>query len=151
MAFLDQYDQMGDVFSLGHWGDVLFDNNKVRDDLSLEDQARMMMAKILKPGGLELAHVLWTVWGLKETFDEYLFGRVYELMDAIKIDNANARMRSFKSLNLAPRWTSVNLQVFRAVRPVTLPYYDERMCRFICTVSEKWLAGRRVQLEYIKG
>ena len=44
----------------------------------------------------------------------------------------------------------MNLQVFRAVRPITLPYYDERMCRFICTVSERWLSGRKIQLEYIK-
>lgn len=150
MAFLDQYAQMGDVFSLGHWGDVLFDNMKMPDNLSLADQTRVILAKVLKPGGLELGRALWKAWGLNGDFDEYLFGRVHDLMKAIKIDNPNARVRAFKSLHWAPRWTSVNLQVFHAVRPVTLPYYDERMCRFVCTVSEEWLSGRKIQLEYIK-
>ncbi len=26
MAFIDKYKSMGEVFSLGHWGDVLFDS-----------------------------------------------------------------------------------------------------------------------------
>lgn len=50
----------------------------------------------------------------------------------------------------APRWTSVNLSIFESVRPITLPYYDNRMCEFICTVPEKHLAKRQIQIEYLK-
>ncbi len=38
MAFIEKYAAMGDVFSLGHWGDVLFDDMGVPDDLSFEAQ-----------------------------------------------------------------------------------------------------------------
>jgi len=64
--------------------------------------------------------------------------------------NANAQLRAFKSLFWAPRWTSVNLAIFEEAQPMALPYYDNRMCEFICTVPEKYLSGRQIQIEYIK-
>src|SRR5690606_38601732 len=30
------------------------------------------------------------------------------------------------------------------------PYYDNRLCEFICSVPEKYLAGRQIQIEYLK-
>lgn len=150
MTFLDQYAAMGDVFSLGHWGDVLFDDMRVSGTLSGEEQIRALKNKVIKPGGIELANALWEAWGLKGKFEEYLTERLTELYDAIHIDDANARIRAFKSLYWAPRWTSVNLKVFSSVRPVTLPYYDDRMCQFICGLPEQWLAGRKIQIAYLK-
>ena len=31
-----------------------------------------------------------------------------------------------------------------------LPYYDDRMCEFVCTIPEKYLAGRQIQVAYLK-
>ncbi len=31
-----------------------------------------------------------------------------------------------------------------------LPYYDDRMCEFICTIPEEYLADRKLQIAYIK-
>lgn len=151
MAFIDDYSTFGDVFSLGHWGDVLFDTMGVADDLSLNEQTDVILKKILKKGGLELAESLWTSWALQGDFKTYLKHRIKALLQGIAIEhNANARLRAFKSLYWAPRWTSVNLSVFEAVRPITLPYYDHRMCEFISTVPEKYLFGRQIQIDYIK-
>ena len=33
---------------------------------------------------------------------------------------------------------------------MALPYYDDRMCRFIMSLPEEHLAGRKIQIEYIK-
>jgi hypothetical protein len=44
----------------------------------------------------------------------------------------------------------VNLTFFEAVKPISLPYFDNRMCEFICSVPEKYLANRQIQIEYIK-
>src|SRR5690606_14693165 len=55
MAFSGQYKAMGDVFSLGHWGDVLFDDMGVPDDLPLEQQVEELLKKMVKKGGMELA------------------------------------------------------------------------------------------------
>ncbi len=72
------------------------------------------------------------------------------LLNRIDIENPSAKLRAFKSLYWAPRWTSVNLSVFEAAHPISLPYYDDRMCEFICTVPEEYLADRKLQIAYIK-
>ena len=151
MAFIDKYDSIGDVFNLGHWGDVLFDDMGVPDDLSLENQVAVLLKKIVKNSGMELATALWSAWGLEGNFKDYLYQRLKSLLININIpESANAQIRAFKSLYWASRWTSVNLSVFEEKKPIKLPYYDNRMCEFICTVPEKYLAGRQIQIEYLK-
>jgi hypothetical protein len=151
MAFIEKYNSMGDVFSLGHWGDVLFDDMGVKEDLSYDEQAKVVLKKVVKKGGMELATSLWSVWGLKGDFSEYLYERILQLIKKIGIEHsANANIRAFKSMYWATRWTSSNLSIFGSQKPITLPYYDNRMCEFICKVPEKYLAGRQVQIEYLK-
>ena len=151
MAFIDDYAKMGSIFSLGHWGDVLFDDMHVEDDMPFDDQVRFLMQKIIKKGGLSLANSLWESWHLPNSFESYLHQRISSLLEAINIpENANSQIRAFKSLYWAPRWTSINLSVFKSQRPIALPYYDNRMCEFICTIPERYLAGRQIQIAYIK-
>ena len=142
---------MGDLFCLGHWGDVLFDDMGVPDNLPFQQQVDVVLKKILKKGGPELAKALWLAWGIDGNFNDYMRARVEQLLQEIDIPHsANARIRAFKSMYWAPRWTSVNLSIYESVCPITLPYYDNRMCEFICTVPEKHLAGRQIQIEYLK-
>ena len=151
MAFIDNYAALGDLFSLGHWGDVLFDDMHVPDSLSLEEQVEVISKKIIKKGGLELAESLWKSWGIQGDFKAYLFKRIHILLEGIGIDdNANAQIRAFKSMYWATRWTNSNLSVFESVKPISVPYFDNRMCEFICSVPEKYLAGRKIQIEYLK-
>ncbi|MGC1631335.1 MAG: asparagine synthetase B family protein, partial [Gelidibacter sp.] len=151
MAIFDEFNTMGDVFSLGHWGDVLFDDMGVPDDLPFEAQVDHISKILVKKGGLVLADALWKSWKLEGDFKSYLNARVSRLLKEIAIpESANAQIRAFKSLCWAPRWTSVNLAVFEAVKPIELPYYDARMCEFICGIPERYLAGRQIQIAYIK-
>jgi hypothetical protein len=151
MAFSKQYANLGEIFSLGHWGDVLFDDMKVDDNLPVENQIEVLIKKLLKKGGLELAEMLWEAWGLQGKFKDYLRERISVLLHRIDIpDSANARIRAFKSLYWAPRWTSANMPVFEKVRPIYLPYYEDEMCEFVCTIPENILAKRQIQIEYIK-
>ena len=151
MAFRERYAALGDLFSLGHWGDVLFDDMGVPDDLPFDQQVEVVLKKIIKKGGQELAEAFWKAWELEGNFMDYLRARVETLLAAIDIPHsANARIRAFKSMYWAPRWTSINLSIFEAARPITLPYYDDRMCQFICTVPEHHLSGRQIQIEYLK-
>ena len=151
MAFIEKYATLGDLFNLGHWGDVLFDDMKIPDDLSIDEQVKVISKKIIKKGGLELAEALWKSWKLEGNFEPYLTNRIQSLLLQIGIkESANAQIRAFKSLYWATRWTNTNLSVFESVRPITVPYFDNRMCEFICTVPEKYLAGRQIQIEYLK-
>lgn len=149
MAVLEELKQMQGVFSLGHWGDVLFDRGAAEGTKETEVLS-LLYKKVIKKGGLELATALWQEWDLEGSFEEYLKQRMEAILATIKIDNVSAKVRAFKSLSWAPRWTSVNLSIFEAAHPISLPYYDDRMCEFICTVPEEFLADRKIQLAYIK-
>lgn len=151
MAFIDKYKDLGDVFSLGHWGDVLFDDMGVADDLSFEEQVNHLFKIVIKKGGMSLGKTLWEFWGLEGNFEEYIRKRIANLLKEINIpENANAQIRAFKSTQWCLRWTNTNLRVFESQRPMELPYYDDRMCEFICTVPEKYLSGRQIQIAYLK-
>lgn len=149
MAIKDEFSEMGDVFSLGHWGDVLFDSMNLAQ-LSSEEEVAVILKKLVKKGGIQLATDLWETWNLNGNFESYLKNRIASLLDKIHIVDTNAKLRAFKSKYWAPRWTSVNLSVFESARPVQLPYYDDRMCEFICTIPEEFLKNRRLQMAYIK-
>lgn len=150
MAHINQTSKMGETFMLGHWGDVLFDGMGVTDKLGFEEQVNILYKKVLKKGGAELGKALWQQWSIAGNFDQYLKERISGLHQNIKIENANAKVRAFKSLYWAPRWTSSNLTIFNKFNQIALPYYHDEMCKFICTVPEHLLVDRQVQIEYLK-
>lgn len=150
MAVIDEVSKHGDAFVLGHWGDVLFDGMGVPTQMTEEDYIVTMYKKVLKKRGRELGVALWQMWGLDGEFDHYLKSRLSVSLDAIKINNTNAKIRAFKSIHWAPRWTSTNLQIFSNSNENILPYYDDRMCDFICNIPEDLLNSRQIQIEYLK-
>ena len=149
MAILPQLKAMKGLFSLGHWGDVLFDRG-APEGATEADIIPLLLKKMIKPKGLELAEKLWQFWDLKGDFNSYLRDRIKTDIAAIKIDNVSAKVRAYKTSQWAHRWTTTNLSVFEAAHPITLPFYDNRMCKFICTVPEAYLADRRLQLAHLQ-
>ena len=151
MAFIGNYSALGDLFSLGHLGDLLFDDMRITDDMTFENQINYLYKMTVKKGGEELGNLLWKSWKLEGDFKEYLFSRLKTLLLNINIpESANARLRAFKSTYYVHRWTNTNLAVFAKVKPISLPYYDNRMCEFVCSIPEKYLANRQIQIAYIK-
>jgi len=150
MAFIEDFKNMGNVFSLGHMGDLMFDSFGL-PNLSFDEEVKVLIKMLLKKGGFELANSLWISWNLEGTFKDYYTSRISELLKKINIEgNTNARLRAFKTQYYVSRWSSNNLSVFNKVHPVTLPYYDDRMCEFICTIPEKYLTNRKLQIAYIQ-
>ena len=150
MAVIEELAPKGNLFLLGHWGDVLFDNMKLEANISHDALVEIVIKKMQKKGGMELAADLWKGWALNGDFKDYIKERVSELLAAIKIDNTNAKVKAFKSMYWATRWTNVNLQIFSHYHPMAVPYYDERICRFVCETPEEYLGGRKIQIEYLK-
>lgn len=149
MAVLEDFKAMEGEFSLGHWGDVLFDCGVSVHDAALSEMD-IIFKKIIKKGGMALANELWKSWNLEGDFETYLKTRINNLLNQIEISDKSAKVRAFKSMYWAPRWTSVSLSFFKAVHPINLPYYDDRMCKFICEIPETYLADRKLQIAYIK-
>ena len=73
-----------------------------------------------------------------------------KLYGHINIDHPSARIRAYKSLYWVPRLSSIGLSIFQELGELVLPYYSDEMCKFICTVPERHLEGRKIQIEYIK-
>jgi len=149
MAVLPQLKAMQGVFSLGHWGDVLFDRG-APEGTTASDVIPILFKKMIKPKGFELAQALWNTWDLDGDFKTYIINRIENDLADIKIDNVSAKVRAYKTSQWAHRWTTTNLTVFEAAHSITLPYYDDRMCEFICTIPEDYLADRRMQLAHLK-
>src|SRR5690606_29831817 len=149
MAILPQLKKMKGVFSLGHWGDVFFDRGAPEGSTEA-DMVPLLFKKMVKPKGLELAERLWQHWSLESDFKSYLINRIEADLAEIKIDNISAKVRAYKTSQWAHRWTTTNLKVFEAAHPITLPYYDNRMCEFVCTTPEAYLADRRLQLAHLQ-
>jgi len=149
MAILKDLKQMKGVFSLGHWGDVLFDRGVPEGTLK-EEIVPILFKKMIKPKGFQLAEQLWELWQLNGDFKTYLTNRIKTDLDVIEIDNISAKVRAYKTSQWAHRWTTTNLSVFQAAHPVTLPFYDDRMCKFICSIPEDYLADRRLQIAHLE-
>jgi hypothetical protein len=150
MSVLPELKKMKGVFSLGHWGDVLFDRG-VPEGTEMDEVIPLLLKKMVKPKGLELANQLWEIWALDGDFKDYLVGRIETGLTQIKIDNVSAKVRAFKTSQWAHRWTTTNLCVFEAANTISAPYYDNRMCQFICSIPEAYLADRRLQIAHLKG
>jgi hypothetical protein len=150
VAVLDQIAPRGNLFLLGHLGDLSFDGMGVPDSLTGRGLIEAVIKKMLKKGGLELAVDLWKLWNIEGDFNDYLYNRVSNLLDDIHISNANAKIKAFKCMQWVTRWTNVNLFFFSRYHPIALPYYDERICEFVCCTSEEYLNGRKIQIEYLK-
>ena len=149
-ATLNNWQGLGDSILLGHWGDVLFDSLEVSEKKSIDEQVSILQNKLVHNSGVELASDLWKNWGLDGSFSSFLINRIDTLYRNINIDLPSARIRAFKSLYWAPRWTSINLSFFSSLGNLVVPYYHDNLCKFICTVPEKFLKGRKIQIEYIK-
>ncbi len=150
LKVIEAFDTMGTKFSLGHWGDVLFDKITDKELSTTEDLLAYLKSRLVKPTGMELAKDLWSSWELAGNFESYFDARILKLLNSITIDDVNAKLRAFKSMYWAPRWTSVNLAFYGTKKPMSLPYYNNKMCEFICTVPEAYLADRKIQIAYIK-
>ncbi|MCX7745003.1 MAG: asparagine synthase C-terminal domain-containing protein [Flavobacteriales bacterium] len=149
MAVYGEFSDKGDIFLLGHGGDLFFDGMGVPHDFTEAEQHQYLINKLIKPSGFELGKRLWDAWGLTGDFKEYLFSRILTLLRTLKIEDANARLRAFKTEYYVARWTAVNLAIFQNQLPVSIPFFHDEMCKFICSVPEAYLSSRKLQIAYI--
>ena len=150
VAVLDEVSELGDELYLGHWGDVLFDDFGFNESTDQNQLISYVNRTLCKSSGIELARHLWQSHGFSESFDVYLKGRIEGELAHIEAESSDHRMRIFKSLNWAPRWTSVNLSIFSRAGRLNVPYYRDEMVDFVSGLPEKWLKNRYFQIEYIK-
>ena len=150
MAVIEEISTLGELNLSGSMGDLLFDHFPISEDCNLQEQIIRLTDLIVKPGGKEIAEDLWAHWGLNGNFENKLNDKIENKFQHINISNPSARIRAFKALHYVRNWTNINMKVFSKHNALYAPYQDEKMCEFICTIPEKYLANRKIQIEYIK-
>ena len=137
-----------------HWGDVWLDDmGLIGGKISgAEAVIAHALKKIAKSGGTWLtrnvcaSHLEYgsDVEALLEGFVRREFDRLPPIADP------DFRVKAFKTEQWSFRWTLASLRMFQAGAFPRLPFYDSRMADFFSTVPSEFVAGRRLQIDYLK-
>jgi hypothetical protein len=66
------------------------------------------------------------------------------------ITEPDFRVKAFKTEQWVARWTNTGLRMFQAAAFPRLPFYDTRLVDFFATVPTAFVAGRQLQIDYLK-
>jgi len=134
-----------------HWGDVwLNDMGLSATSGPRESVAAHAAAKIAKRGrDWLLRHV--AAPRLSEPAAPVLEQMVAaELSTLDDIADPDFRVKAFKTEQWSFRWTLASLRMYQAGAYPRLPFYDTRLTDFFATVPTSFVAGRRLQIDYLK-
>ncbi|HNS39322.1 MAG TPA: hypothetical protein PKJ56_03625, partial [Promineifilum sp.] len=59
-------------------------------------------------------------------------------------------IKALKTEQWSARWTTASIRAFQAAAFPRLPFYDTRLSDFFTTVPTAFVAGRRLQIDYLK-
>jgi asparagine synthase (glutamine-hydrolysing) len=153
-AMSDEIASHSDFLLAAHWGDVWMDDmgllnedqEKAGDDYILDHA----LLKIQKRGRRWLLENLCRPrLGSRQT-DSILRDLVHQELKRIDIKEADFHLKAFKTEQWSFRWTVPSLRMFQPAAFPRLPFYDNRMVDFCCTVPSGFVSKRRLQIEYLK-
>jgi asparagine synthase (glutamine-hydrolysing) len=138
-----------------HWGDVWLDDmglaGAAAGSPTGEQVERHVLRRMSKPG---------QGWLLRNLCQPHLEGAepAEVLRDYVRdglrplegIADADFRVKAFKTDNWSFRWTLASLRTYQAGAFPVLPFYDTRLADFFCTVPTAMVAGRRLQIDYLR-
>jgi hypothetical protein len=137
-----------------HWGDVWLDDMGLagRPAAAIEFDALVGHTehKMRKPG---------CDWLLAEVCRPRLASDPENLLHALVADalrplgglaDPDFRVKAYKTEQWSARWTTASLRMYQAAAFPRLPFYDTRLADFFATVPTEFVAGRRLQIDYLK-
>jgi hypothetical protein len=137
-----------------HWGDVWLDDMGTArhggpmGDNAIADHA---LHKIEKRGRDWLLDTLVSPRLGRERPAELVRAWVRQEIAAVgAIDDPDFRVKAFKTDQWSFRWTLASLRSFQLAAFPLLPFYDTRMADFFETVPTEFIAGRRLQIDFLK-
>jgi asparagine synthase (glutamine-hydrolysing) len=137
-----------------HWGDVWLDDMGLAGGSAGNgaDVVAHARKKIRKAGSEWLtrkvcAHHLGDHVNVEALLEDFV-RREFDRLPAI--EDPDFRVKAFKTEHWSFRWTLASLRMFQAGAFPRLPFYDNRMADFFSTVPSEFVAGRRLQVDYLK-
>lgn len=137
-----------------HWGDVYLDDMGLAaappGSLSREAILEHAEHKLSKPGGWLIDTLCRPQLGDVDPAG-VLRAFVTDGMAGLEnIEDADFRVKAFKTEQWSARWTTASLRMYQAAAWPRLPFYDTRLADFFATVPTEFVAGRRLQIDYLK-
>lgn len=149
---VDALGQNADYVLAAHWGDVWLDDMGFLDgddSLPQDTLASKMAQKFTKKGSADLlklfAHQLPT--DAESSLVEQIGEDLKTLSD---IEEVDFKVKAWKTQEWSHRWTLASLKMYQAGLFPVLPFYDQRLVDFFCRVPSQYVAGRRLQIDYLK-
>lgn len=137
-----------------HWGDVYLGDMGLATvppgTLSREAVQEHTRHRMSKPGGWLIDAACRPRLGGADP-EELLRSFVAEGMEDLEdIADPDFRVKAFKAEQWSARWTTASLRMYQAAAFPRLPFYDSRLSDFFATVPTEFVAGRRLQIDYLK-
>ncbi|MEZ4520009.1 MAG: asparagine synthase-related protein, partial [Chloroflexota bacterium] len=152
-AVVNEIDDHADYLIGAHLGDLyLADMGLVGvDELSDEELTAVVLKKVHKGGSDWLLEHLCRPH-LKEAVPEDIFHEnvAAELDRLDTIAEPDFRVKAYKVDQWCARWTTVAFRMYQAAAFPRLPFYDNRLEDFFCTVPTEMVSGRRLQIDYLR-
>ncbi|MCZ2115483.1 MAG: hypothetical protein LC131_16895 [Anaerolineae bacterium] len=137
-----------------HWGDVYLDDMGLATlapgSLSNDQLVDSALAKFSKPYGELLGILCQPHLGGREpavVLRELMSDELKRLPD---IADPDFLIKALKTEQWSARWTTASIRAFQAAAFPRLPFYDTRLSDFFTTVPTAFVAGRRLQIDYLK-
>jgi asparagine synthase (glutamine-hydrolysing) len=143
-----------DYVIAAHWGDVWL------DDMGTVGNSGPATGEALVEHALHKVEKRGRDWLLDEVVGTRLGGQRpeellrewvrQELTRIGPLDDPDFRIKAFKTDQWSFRWTLASLRSFQLASFPRVPFYDTRMADFFETVPTEFVAGRRLQINYLK-
>ena len=151
-AVVSELAPLADFLIAAHWGDVWLDSaGGLGLPTDSETISRHALQRIEKPGGQWLLDQVCKPQLRDEDPRNLVFSMVHQEMESVAhIEDADYRIKAFKTDQWSFRWTTSSLRMFQAAAFPRLPFYDTRLTDFFSTVPSEYMQGRRLQIDYLK-
>jgi asparagine synthase (glutamine-hydrolysing) len=154
-AVFDDIHQRADYVIAAHWGDVWLDDMGLvksnGEKLSEEFILNYTFNKISKQNNNWLLHNLCQPQFKNKNIQDILRSMVKQELDPLShLEDQDFRVKAFKTNQWSFRWTEASLRMFQAGAFPRLPFYDNRIADFFCTVPSAFVSQRRLQIDYLK-
>lgn len=149
-AVTDSISAQSDFLIAAHWGDVYHDDMGVAHAPRPDDPVAVAMYKFRKSGSAWLLDNLCRprlATDPEEVLREHVAA---ELRRVGPLDDPDFVIKALKTDQWSARWTTASLRMFQSAAFPRLPFYDTRLADFFCTVPTRVVAGRALQIAYLK-
>ncbi len=151
MSVANEIAAHSDYVIAAHWGDALLGDMGVAHAPTPGDPVATALYKFRKPGGQWLLdNVCRPQVGRTEPQALLHDQLAAELARIGPLDDPDFTIKALKMEQWSARWTTASLRMFQSAAFPRLPFYDTRLTDFFCTVPTALVAGRRLQIEYLK-